>query len=253
MTAMLEAKDLEAGYGDAVAVRGVDLHVSPGEVVGLLGPNGAGKTTTMMTLGGLLRPQGGTVTFAGAPLTGPLHRRARRGLSFITEQRSVFMQLPVATNLKLGRGPVDRALELFPELVPLLDRPAGLCSGGEQQILTLARALAAEPKVLLVDELSLGLAPRVVTRLLNELRAAAVRGVAVLVVEQHARTLLRHADRAYVLHRGRIALEGSAVDLLDRLDEIETTYLSGGGTRRRAWDGRRGSGLPSRHAGAPLL
>ena len=228
MTAILEVRGLCAGYGDALVVRDVALEVAPGEVVGLLGANGAGKTTTMMTLGGLLRPKGGSISFAGSPLTGPLYRRVRRGVSLITEQRSVFMQLTVATNLKLGRGSVDRALELFPELVRLLGRPAGLCSGGEQQILTLARALAAEPRVLLVDELSLGLAPLVVTRLLTELRAAAGRGLAVLVVEQHARKALQYADRAYVLHKGTIALEGRADDLLARLDDIERTYLRGG-------------------------
>jgi branched-chain amino acid transport system ATP-binding protein len=143
----------------------------------------------------------------------------------ITEGRTVFRGLSVAVNLALGRGSADRALESFPELEPLLDRRAGLLSGGEQQILTLARAVAGQPRLLLVDELSLGLAPRVVQRLLAELRRIADEGVGVLVVEQHASKVLAIADRGYVMSRGEIEMAGTGDELLGRLNEIESTYL----------------------------
>jgi branched-chain amino acid transport system ATP-binding protein len=156
-----------------------------------------------------------------------LFRRAKRGLAIVTEERSVFMGLSTAANLRLGRGETARALELFPELEKLLGRQAGMLSGGEQQILTLARALAGEPKLLLADELSLGLAPLIVERILRAVREAADRNVGVLLVEQHALQALQLADRAYVLRRGRIELEGKASDLLDRLGEIERSYLDG--------------------------
>ena len=205
----------------------ISLHVDAGEIVVLLGANGAGKTTTMLALGGVL-PSKGDVTFDGAPLRGPLHRRVRRGLGFIPESRAVFPRLSTSTNLRLGRGGIDGAVRLFPELERLLDRRAGLLSGGEQQMVTLARALAADPRMLLIDELSLGLAPLIVRRLLGEVRAAAEGGVGVLLVEQHARQALSIADRAYVMRRGTIELEGTGAELLTRLDEIEDAYLGVG-------------------------
>jgi branched-chain amino acid transport system ATP-binding protein len=223
--AVLEIRGLTVGYGAVPVVRGIDLRVGPGEVIALLGPNGAGKTTTIMAIAGVLPPLSGEVHFLGQPLRGPLHKRAQQGLSVVTEGRSVFMALSTATNLALGRGPTERALALFPELVPLLSRRAGLLSGGEQQILTLARALAARPEVLVVDELSLGLAPLVVRRLLDAVRAAADEGIGVLLVEQHARQALALADRGYILRRGEIRLEGSGRELLGRIDEIEAAYL----------------------------
>ena len=195
-------------------------------MVALLGPNGAGKTTTLLALGGVL-PSTGEVRYDDRPLTGPLHRRARRGLGLITEERAVFRQLSTRTNLALGAGGVDGALEVFPELDRLLDRKAGLLSGGEQQMVVLARALAARPRLLLVDELSLGLAPMMVARLLTALGEAAADGMSVLLVEQHARQALEIAARAYVLLRGAIELEGTGADLLARLPEIERTYLGG--------------------------
>jgi len=213
-------------YADVTAVNGLDLDVLRGECFGLLGPNGAGKTTTLLALGGVL-PSTGEVRFEDRPLTGPLHRRARRGVGFITEERAVFRQLSTRTNLALGAGGVDGALAVFPELERLLDRKAGLLSGGEQQMLVLARALAARPRLLLVDELSLGLAPLMVTRLLAAVGEAASDGMSVLLVEQHARQALDAADRAYVLLRGAIQLEGTGADLLARLPEIERTYLGG--------------------------
>jgi branched-chain amino acid transport system ATP-binding protein len=158
---------------------------------------------------------------------GPLHQRSRRGLGFVTEEKSVIFSLSVLDNLRLGRGDVDEAFELFPELVPLRRRSAGTLSGGEQQILTFARALSRHPKVLLADELSLGLAPVIVARLTRALRAAAATGVGVLLVEQRVHTALACSDRAYVLAGGKVVLAGDSSDLIGRMDEIETSYLAG--------------------------
>ena len=152
---------------------------------------------------------------------------ARDGLRYVSEERSIIRGLTTLDNLRLGPGPVDDVLERFPELRPLVKRPAGLLSGGEQQILTLARALAGEPKVVLADELSLGLAPLVVERLMEALREAAAHGVGVLLVEQQVRAALAVADRGYVLRRGTVALGGSAADLREQIVEIEATYLAG--------------------------
>jgi branched-chain amino acid transport system ATP-binding protein len=227
-TALLEARGLSAGYGGVAAIEGIDLEVGPGEVVALLGANGAGKTTTMLSLCGELPAMTGEVRWLGQPARGPLTRRAREGLALITEERSVFTGLTAAENLKLGRGSSARAIELFPELEEHLRRRAGLLSGGQQQILTVARALAAKPRVLLADELSLGLAPLVVARLLSAVREAADRdGVGVLLVEQHVRDALAIADRVYVIRRGRIVLRGSGTEMAGQIDRIEGSYLSG--------------------------
>ena len=217
---------MSVGYGPLAVVHDVDINVMPGEVVALLGSNGAGKTTVVRALAGELPLLAGEVWLNGAVTTAPLHRRAKAGLRLITEERSVFMNLSAADNLRLGGQEQARCLELFPELRPLLKRKAGLMSGGEQQILTLARALAGDPVVLLADELSLGLAPLVVERLLAAVRAAADRGVAVLLVEQHVRDALEVADRAYVLNHGSVALEGPTSELRGRIGEIEDTYLA---------------------------
>jgi branched-chain amino acid transport system ATP-binding protein len=224
---VIEARGLSAGYGGIAAVRDLSLAVEPGEVVALLGPNGAGKTTTLRALSGALAPSAGEVRWDDAPTRRPLHRRARGGLSYVPEARSVFMGLTVAENLRVGTGSRDDALELFPELAPQMARKAGLLSGGQQQMLTLARALASRPRALLADELSLGLAPLVVKRLLTAVREAADRGVGVLLVEQHVRQALTIADRVYVLQRGKIAITGSSAEVAGRLDEIERTYLAG--------------------------
>jgi len=225
---VLQVEGLSAGYGELAAVRELDLTVHAGEVVALLGPNGAGKSTTLLTVAGELPPLAGRVTCLGRTHNEPLHRRVRHGLGFVPEERSVFQSLTVAANLRLGPGPSDIALDLFPELRALLGRRAGLCSGGEQQILALARALAARPRLLVVDELSLGMAPLVVGRLLEALRAAADEdGTGVLLVEQHAGQALAVADRAYILHRGRIVLESSSADLADDLGVLERIYIRG--------------------------
>jgi len=227
MTPLLELRGVRSGYGAAPVLRDVDLTVEPGEIVALLGANGAGKSTTMLTIGGELRLQAGEVRFGGAPLRGPLHRRARRGITLITEDRALFTNLSVADNLRLGRGPVRAAIELFPELEPLLGRRTGLLSGGEQQMLKVSRALAARPRLLLIDELSLGLAPLVVDRLMDAVVSAARDGAGVLLVEQHAHKALRVASRGYVLCRGAIDLTGSGAELLDRFEDVRRAYLHG--------------------------
>ncbi|MCU1657598.1 MAG: amino acid/amide transporter rane protein 2, family / amino acid/amide transporter [Pseudonocardiales bacterium] len=219
---LLRVTDLVAGYGDLAAVRGMNLELYAGEVVALLGPNGAGKTTTLLTLAGELPKISGEIHYQGKPLKGPLHRRVRRGFAFVPEERAVFMGMSVSDNLKVG-GHTDRVLALFPELTPLLNRRAGLLSGGEQQMVTVGRALALKPKVLLVDELSVGLAPLVVDRLLDAVRAAAQEdGTAVLLVEQQARRALRVADRWYLLRRGVLAGSGPA----DDTDALWESYVS---------------------------
>jgi branched-chain amino acid transport system ATP-binding protein len=228
MTAVLRADGVSVGYQAGVlVVDRLDLVVEPGEVVALLGPNGAGKTTTMLALGGELPLADGHVELLGARTTSPLFRRARRGLAFVTEERSVFMGLTLEENLRVGRCDRDQALDLFPELRPRLNVRAGLLSGGEQQMLTLARALARSPRILLADELSLGLAPKIVTRLMEAVRDAAKnQGTGVLLVEQHVRKVLHYCDRGYVMRRGRIALHGPAEELRQRITEIEDSYLT---------------------------
>jgi branched-chain amino acid transport system ATP-binding protein len=223
----LEARGIAAGYGPQPVIHDVDIYVQPGEVVALLGANGAGKTTTLLTLAGELPPMRGEVAIDGIVTKAPLYKRARNGLTFVTEEKSVFMGLSARDNLRVGGVDLDEALRLFPELERRLQVRGGLLSGGEQQMLTLARALARQPRVLLADELSMGLAPLVVKRLLEAVRAAAdQRGAAVLLVEQHVRKALRYADRAYVMRRGRIELSGTAAELGARIDEIEDQYLS---------------------------
>jgi branched-chain amino acid transport system ATP-binding protein len=181
----------------------------------------------MLALSGELPLSAGEVMFAGNPAPASLHRLARRGLSYVTEERSVFMELSTHENLRIGRCDAEAAVALFPELAKRMRVAGGMLSGGEQQMLTLARALARRPRLLLADELSLGLAPLVVKRLLEAVRAAADdTGAGVLVVEQHARKVLAYADRAYVMQRGRIVLELSAAEARDRIAEIEDSYLT---------------------------
>lgn len=226
-TEVVRAQGLTAGYGGTPAVQQLDLTVASGEIAALLGANGAGKTTTLLALAGELRPMAGEVSVLGLPARARLDKRARSGLGFLTEGRCVFMGLTGWENLKLGRGSPDVALEYFPELRQHLGKTAGLLSGGQQQMLALGRILAAEPRLILADELSLGLAPLIVQRLLEALREAADHGVAVVLVEQHVRHALEIADKAYVLRRGRIALSGPAADLAADADSIARHYISG--------------------------
>ena len=210
---VLEVRELTAGYGDLAAVRKVSVSLFSGEIVALLGANGAGKTTMLLSTVGVLPRMQGQVWWQGAPCSLSLHRLARSGLAFVPGAPSVITRLSVRDNLRLGSGGVDRALGYFPELSGLLDRRAGLLSGGEQQMLAMARALAGQPKVLLVDELSMGLAPMVVDRLLRALRAAAdAEGLAVLLVEQQIRRALAVADRWHLLSNGVITDSGRPED-----------------------------------------
>jgi ABC-type branched-subunit amino acid transport system ATPase component len=225
---LLEVRGLRAGYGAGAVVRDLDLTVAAGEIVALIGPNGAGKTTTLLTLAGELSPLAGEISFFGDSRPQRLHQRAGRGLGLVTEERSVFMRLTTLENLQVGRGDIDYALNLFPELEPKLRMTAGLLSGGEQQMLTLARALSRSPRLLFVDELSLGLAPLAVDRLLNAVRRAADDGLGVLLVEQHVDKVLKLADTGIVLRRGTVEMAAPVVELRERLHEIEASYLQGG-------------------------
>ena len=239
----LVVRELSAGYRGVPVVRELNLEVRPGEVVALLGPNGAGKTTTLETIAGLNHPISGTVELSGEKIGGtPAHLLAGRGLALVPEGRALFPGLTVREHLRLagGRGAPggrgarsrrastreDELLEMLPELRKCLGRKAGLLSGGEQQMLAIGRALVTRPRLLLVDEMSLGLAPVIVERLIPILRRAADElGSSVLFVEQHVALALEVADRAYVLTHGRIGLEGPAAELRERRELLAASYL----------------------------
>jgi branched-chain amino acid transport system ATP-binding protein len=207
-------------------VRDLDLEVGSGEIVALLGANGAGKTTTLLTLAGLLPVIAGEVSLFGRATKAPVHRRARAGVSLVLDDRSLFMSLSVAENLRVAHCDRSRVVDLFPELEPLMKRTVGLLSGGEQQMLTLSRALARSPRLLMADELSLGLAPLVVQRLLTAVRQAAdEQGIGVLLIEQHVKQVLRRADRVYVLRRGEVVFQGRADEAEAQLSDLEGAYL----------------------------
>ena len=225
---LLETRMLKAGYLGREVVSGVNLTVRPGEVVALLGPNGAGKTTTLLTIAGQLAPVDGIVMFSNVPTFTPLYQRVREGVGLVTEERLIFTKMSTRDNLRIGGGDLDRALALFPELEVRLSVRAGMLSGGEQQMVALARALSRQPRILLADELSLGLAPMIVDRLLGAVRKAADEfGVGALIVEQHARKALKYSDRMYLMSRGRIRMEMTSAEALLRLDEIEEAYMAG--------------------------
>jgi branched-chain amino acid transport system ATP-binding protein len=225
---LLEADALSVGYGLLPVLRDVSVEVRPGEIVAILGPNGAGKTSLLMGLSGGLSPMSGEVRWRGRRTTAPMHSRCRDGLAFVPEERSIIPSMSAADNLRLGRYGIEEALSIMPELKVLLKRPAGLLSGGEQQMLTLARALAQRPTVLLADELSLGLAPLIVKRLLSAVRAAADRGIGAIIVEQKVKDVLDVADRAVVLGRGQVVMSGTADEIRRRLPELEAAYFAGG-------------------------
>ena len=232
--ALLEIDDMSTGYNGVPVVRNLNLHVNEGEVVALLGPNGAGKTTTLLTTSALNLILGGDIRVMGQSVKGRRpHLIAREGLAHVPEDRSLFFQLTVRENLKLGaaKGSADlnQALGYFPALERLMDRKAGLLSGGEQQMLAMARALTVKPKMLMVDEMSLGLAPIIVERLLPVLRRIADEtGAGVLLVEQHVHLALEVADRAYVMNHGSMVLEGDAKHLAANRQLLESSYLGGG-------------------------
>ena len=235
----LSLSGLVAGYDGVPVVHGLDLDVAAGEVVVLLGPNGAGKTTTLLTVSGLLPRLDGCVELLGDARAGrerrvprrEVVRRARSGVAHVPEDRGLFFSLSGRDHLRIAapRGDTDaieRALSAFPALAAIVDRPAGLMSGGEQQMLAIARALASSPALLLVDELSLGLAPIVVGDLLALVRRIArEQNVGVLLVEQHVHAALAVADRAYVMVRGRVTASGPAAELAADPDRIARSYL----------------------------
>jgi branched-chain amino acid transport system ATP-binding protein len=223
---LLELRAVSAGYGKTPAVHDVALEVHPGEVVALLGTNGAGKTTTLRVASGVLSASAGDVRIEGAVVTSGLYKRARSGISYVPEERGLVRALSVEDNLKCAGVSLDYALNLFPVIASRRHIRGGLLSGGEQQMLALAIALGRSPKLLLADELSLGLAPMVVTRLLEAVRSAADdSNTGVLLVEQHAKKALRYADRAYLMQRGRVMLTLTAKEMLERLPELEAAYL----------------------------
>jgi branched-chain amino acid transport system ATP-binding protein len=226
VTRAVETEGLHAGYGGVQVVHDLAIHADAGEIVALLGANGAGKTTTLLTIAGALPALGGQVMMAGRVAPRSLTGRARQGMALVTDDRSVLRGLTVQENLRLANVDPTAVTEVFPALKPLMGRKAGLLSGGEQQMLGLGRALACKPKILLADELSLGLAPIVVRSLLAAVRDAANEGTAVILVEQQVRLVLDVCDRAYVLQRGRVQMAGTAAELRGRRAEIEQAYLS---------------------------
>ncbi|MEX2375363.1 MAG: ABC transporter ATP-binding protein [Dehalococcoidia bacterium] len=239
---MLRLSGIGVSYGRTAAVRDVSLSIEQGEIVGLIGSNGAGKTTTLRAIAGLRRPEKGDITFEGQSLVGaPPEEIVRRGIAMVPEGRRIFSSLTVSENLKMGTicRPRDPAVgrdvkeleERFPILRTASGTRAGQLSGGEQQQLALARALLTQPRLLLLDEPSLGLAPKVVTELFEVLTRLRDEGTTILLVEQNARKTLDLADRTYVLRSGRVAVAGSREELRNNL-EIEAAYLGTRGPTR---------------------
>jgi len=230
-TPVLELSDLSAGYDNVPVVRGLSISVREGEIVTLLGANGAGKTTTLRAISGLVKVMSGTVRLAGTDLAGVSPTaRALAGIAHVPEGRGIFYGLTVSEHFRVALRPtldqVDEVLTYFPALRELQDRRAGLLSGGEQQMLAIACALIQKPRLLLLDELSLGLAPVIVERLLPVVRAFADAGhTAVVLVEQHVRLGLEIADRAYVLAHGEVVTSGTAEHLRRDTDLLVASYL----------------------------
>lgn len=232
---MLEVKDLKVNYGMIQAIKGVSFHVEQGEVIALIGANGAGKTTILHTITGLLAPKEGSVLFEGTDITKiPAHKIVPMGMAHVPEGRRVFANLTVLQNLKMGaytrkdKAEIQETLKMiyerFPRLEERQNQLAGTLSGGEQQMLAMGRALMSHPKIILMDEPSMGLSPIYVNEIFRIIQDVSKTGTTVLLVEQNAKKALAIADRAYVLETGKIVLEGEASGLLDN-EDIKKAYL----------------------------
>lgn len=241
---MLTLKSVHSYYGSLHVLKGISLHVRQGEIVALLGANGAGKTTTLRTISGLLKPRKGLIDFLGEDISRlGAETIVQRGVAHVPEGRRVFSSLSVAANLELGafarrdhqavRADLDELQDRFPILRERAKQPAGTLSGGEQQILAIARALMARPKLLLLDEPSMGLAPRLVKQVFEIISGLKETGATILLIEQNARAALKVADRGYVMETGSISLDGSAAELMDH-NEVKRAYLGKG--YREVWE-----------------
>ena len=234
MSAMLEVKDLVVAYGKIKAVKGISFDVGEGEVVTLIGTNGAGKTTTLRTISGLLRPESGSITFQGQDLTKvPAHDIVQLGLAHSPEGRRIFPRLSVEENLLLGAfarkdkaisSDLEAAYDLFPILKERSKQPAGTFSGGEQQMLAMGRAMMSRPKLLMLDEPSMGLSPLMMKRIMSTVTTLQQQGTTILLVEQNAQAALKRATKGYVLEVGKIVLSGTGSELLAS-DEVRKAYL----------------------------
>ena len=233
--AMLEVKDLEVYYGMIQAIRGISFEVNEGEIVSLIGANGAGKTTILQTITGLLSPKKGSVLFEGKEITKiPAHKIVSLGMAHVPEGRRVFAQLSVYQNLKMGaytrkdKDELEKTLETvykrFPRLEERKNQLAGTLSGGEQQMLAMGRALMSHPRIILMDEPSMGLSPILVNEIFDIIQSVSASGTTVLLVEQNAKKALSIADRAYVLETGNIVMTGDAKELMND-DSIKKAYL----------------------------
>ncbi len=234
---LLEVRGLQVGYGGIHAVKGIDLSIAPGELVALIGSNGAGKTTTLKSLAGLLAPTAGQLIYDGKSLNDiAAHQRVAMGIALVPEGRGVFARLSVAENLLMGaytrcdqadiNDDLARMYALFPRLVERRDQLAGTLSGGEQQMLAMARALMSRPRLLMLDEPSMGLAPLMVKKIFETISEVAAQGMSILLVEQNARLALQVASRGYVMESGAITLSGNSGDLLGS-DAVQRAYLGG--------------------------
>jgi branched-chain amino acid transport system ATP-binding protein len=234
---LLRAHEVHSYYGNIHALQGITLEVFPGEIVTLLGANGAGKTTTLRTISGLMHPRSGTITFDGSEITNvPAHRLVRRGVGHAPEGRRIFSRMTVLENLQMGaytrsdkaelQADFDRVFNLFPRLRERSSQAGGTLSGGEQQMLAIGRALMTHPKLLLLDEPSMGLAPILVEQIFDVIRDIHAQGTTVLVVEQNALMALGIAHRGYILQTGRIVLEDTAANLRQN-PEVQKAYLGG--------------------------
>ncbi|MFJ7418169.1 ABC transporter ATP-binding protein [Streptomyces uncialis] len=235
MTPLLEVKDLKVAYGKIEAVKGISFTVAAGEVVTLIGTNGAGKTTTLRTISGLLKPLSGSITFDGLPLTGtPAHKIVALGLAHSPEGRHIFPRLSIAENLQLGaflrkdtegiNSDIERSYDLFPILKERSRQAAGTLSGGEQQMLAMGRALMSRPKLLMLDEPSMGLSPIMMQKIMATIAELKSQGTTILLVEQNAQAALSLADHGHVMEIGKIVLSGSGQHLLHD-ESVRKAYL----------------------------